>query len=99
MRGDYYLLPKAVADAVTCNLVTIGVKALHQGVVSPLMTHIERGRDGTPVGVFPAWMEDVLVKPLVEVIDTVVEGEHHQLRGLGWGQVLGQLCTSTPAIN
>ena len=53
------------------------------------MTHIERGRDGTPVGVFPARMEDVLVKPLVEVIDTVVEGEHHQLWGLGGGQVLG----------
>ena len=89
MRRQYYLLPKAVADAVTRNLVTIGVEALHQGVVSPLMTHVECGRDGTPVGVLPARMEDVLVQPLVEVIDAVVKGEHHQLRGLGGGQVLG----------
>ena len=87
-----------MADAVARNLVTIGVEALHQGIISPLMTHIERGRDGTTVRVLPARMEDVLVQPLVEVIDTVVEGEHHQLRGLGGGQVLGKLCTSTPAI-
>ena len=97
MRREYYLLPEAVADAVTRNLVTIAAKKmnisfrashdisdvrspvhiLHVAVICPLVTHIESGGDGTPVGVLPAWMEDVLVQPLVEVIDTVVKGEHH----------------------
>ena len=60
--------------------MAVRVERLNQGVVSPLVTHVERGGDRTPVGVLTAGVEDVLVQPLVQVVDRVVESEDNNLR-------------------
>merc|ERR1719384_2890356 len=62
------LLAEAVRDGVGSNLVAVRVERLDQGVVSPLVTHVEGGSDGTTVWVLPTGVENVLVKPLVQVV-------------------------------
>merc|ERR1719384_246510 len=62
------LLAEAVRDGVGGDLVAVRVERLNQGVVSPLVTHVEGGGDGTTVGVLAAGVKDVLVETLVEVV-------------------------------
>ena len=50
-------------------------------VVGPLVRNVERGGDRTAVGVLAARLEHLLVQLSVNVVDGVVEGEEHQLRG------------------
>ena len=59
--------------------MSVRVKRLDQGIVCPFMRYIESGSYGTSIWVFPAGMEDILIESLVQVIDTVIESENHQL--------------------
>ena len=54
------LLAEAVRDGVGGDLVAVRVEGLDQGVVRPLVTDVERGGDGTTVGVLPARVKNVL---------------------------------------
>ena len=48
---DAELLPEAVTDAVTGDLVAIAVDVLDVAVVCPLVTHVKSGRYWAAVGV------------------------------------------------
>ena len=68
-------------DGVRGDLVSVRPEVLHLLVVSPLVRHVEGGRDGAAVGVLAACLEHLLVQLAVNVVDRVVKGEQHQLRG------------------
>ena len=85
-------------DAVACNFVPVAVDILHVAVVSPLVRHVECGRDGAPVGVTADRVKDALVKLLVQVIEAVVEGEDDELRRLRSSEVAGDLGAATVAV-
>ena len=58
---------------MACNLVTVAVDILDVAVVSPLVRHVEGGRDGAPVGV-KSPPKEVFVELLVQIVDSIVEG-------------------------
>ena len=68
-------------DGVGGNLVPVCPQVLNLLVVGPLVRHVERGGDRTAIRVLAARLEHLLVQLTVNVVDGVVEGEEHQLRG------------------
>jgi len=67
-------------DRVGSNLVARGIEILDLAVVGPLVGHVERGRDGTSVGVLPSLLEQVGVETLVQVVHGIVKGQEDNLR-------------------
>lgn len=67
--------------------MTRGVQVLDLTVICPLMRNVEGCGDGAAVGVGAAFLEQILVQALVQVVDGVVEGEQHDLGDLLRGKI------------
>jgi len=70
-----------MSDGVRSNLMTISVQVLHLGIVCPLVGHIEGRFDWAAVRVETS-SKEVLIEGLVEIIDSIIEGEHDKLGDL-----------------
>lgn len=70
------------------------IEILDLAIVCPFVGNIERGSDGTSVGVDAVLLKEVGVQHLVQVIHRVVEGQHDHLGDIFNGEVtcLGFRC-------
>jgi len=86
-----------VGHTVRGNLVACCVQVVYCAVVSPLVRHVKSGLDGTSVGVEPV-VEQPRVEGDVSLVDSIVEGQQHQLRDLFFGHVAWNGRSSTIAV-
>ena len=69
----------------------------HLSIVSPLVGHVEGGLDGTSIGVESS-SEEIFIELLVQIVDSIVEGEEDKLRNLIWRVTSGNIATAAVTI-
>ena len=79
MKKSVGLEGQYLRDCVGGYLVTGRVQILNLAVIRPLVRHVESRGNGTAIRIFPSVLEQVGVQALVQIIDRVIEGQHHYL--------------------
>lgn len=78
--------------------MSIGVQVLYLAVVGPLVRHVEGGRDGAPVRVDTAALEQILVELFVQIVDGIVEGQQHNLGHMFDRKFSGDVLSAAVAV-
>lgn len=73
------------------------VEALHLTVVSPLVRHVEGAQYRAAVWIEPV-SENLLIQVPIEIVDRIVEGDHHQLWYVGRLQSARNLTATTLTV-
>jgi len=86
-----------MTDGMASNFVSVSVQILNLCVVCPFVRHIEGRLDWAAIRVEPS-PEEILIELLVQVVDSIVEGEEDKLRNLVRRQTSGDFLATTVAV-
>lgn len=78
--------------------MSTGVKCLHLTIIGPFVGNIECGFYRTSIRILAARIQQLFIQFPIQIIDTIVECEHHQLGNLFVGKISGNIRPTTTAI-
>ena len=79
MKKSVGLEGQYLRDCVGGYLVTGRIQILNLAVIRPLVRHVESRGNGTAIRIFSSVLEQVGVQALVQIVERVIEGQHHYL--------------------
>ena len=98
--GPFFLIEvcsERVGDGVGGYLMTISIKILDLGIISPFVGHIESCFDRAAIWIEPSTKE-VFIESFIEIIDSIIKCQHDKLGDLVSRVSSGNVLSTTVAI-